>query len=66
MRWEDYERVLRAAAARERGHEVHAAIDLAAFYAETDHLVSVSALSTVDRNSARFYLKAVRGLPVAP
>jgi hypothetical protein len=59
MRFEDYERMARLVNERE------AAYELEAFYAQTDRAVSCAGLSTADRNAARFYLRAVRGLRVA-
>lgn len=53
MRAEDFDRAWRALEADAPSR----------FAAETDRLVSCAPLCTRDRQGARFYLEAVRGLP---
>jgi hypothetical protein len=59
MRWEDFERT----AAHVLGSVEQRETML--FERHTDSLVSCAPLSTEDRQDARFYLEAVRGLPTA-
>lgn len=60
MRHDDFDRAWEAVL----GREALAAADAEhAFSSETEAMISRAPLSTEDRNAARFYLKAVRGLP---
>jgi hypothetical protein len=56
MQFEDFERMAELIDARESLREREL------FERHTDSVVSCAALSTVDRQGARFYLEAVRGL----
>lgn len=56
MRHEDFRRALGSLDERERE----------LFERHTDSMVSCASLSTADRQGARFYLEAVRGLPTVP